>query len=83
MKILNVKGLGTSNTKVITKNNTYIFDRKNITRTDVINNCYLEFETNKKGQITGIIEVFFSKNLINGRMTEKIISQFGNVNNLV
>ncbi len=84
MEITKVSGLGKANTRVITKNNTYIFDRNSdFKRTDVKNNCYIEWVTDKQGKITGIVEVFLSKAFFNGRMEEKILQKFGNVSELL
>ena len=82
--ITNVKGLGKSNTRVITPNNTYLIDRKKeLKRTEVSNNCYIEWETNSKGQIIGLVELFFSKTLVNGRMQERVINKVGKYQNLI
>lgn len=82
--VTSIKGLGNINTKVITPNNTYLIDRKGERKiTEVKNNCYIEWITNSSGEIVGLVEVFFSKTLINGRMQEKVINKIGNYSGLI
>ena len=83
LKISTITGLGNSNTKVETKNNTYIFNRfQKLKRTEVKNNCYLEWALNESSVISGVVEVFFSPVLVNGKRDEKIIGKWGDTSEL-